>query len=215
MAGRRSPHAGRPQVTGPSPPCPACLLTGLRILTAEGAGRAVSAPGLESWATGSSVTGQSRGPGCLTLRQPVQQTGSNRTSLFQSCRLHGQQQVTNRHLCTPPPPPDKPAACCGCKDRITRGSRNCRHGEAARGSHHRAQGVRAGGGGGCHTWARRPGPIDYRHRGWGCEEQVPPGRGRFGHEVGRQFSCRRMGCVPTWPPCPRAFGSGQARRRFL
>lgn len=92
-------------------------------LTAEGAGQAGPAPGLDSLATGSSVTGQSRGPGCLSPLQPVQQRqGESYERLCQSCRLPGSSR-SSTGICSapPPPPPSKPAAYLGQKDKDSMG----------------------------------------------------------------------------------------------
>lgn len=101
-------------------PCPCS--PGLRItpepecaklaLTAEGAGQAGPAPGLDSLATGSSVTGQSRGPGCLSPLQPVQQRqGESYERLCQSCRLPGSSR-SSTDICSAPPPPSPFQASC-------------------------------------------------------------------------------------------------------
>lgn len=115
MAQRRSPRPGQPQVTRPSPPCSHVLAHQAPHHSRNRNALSWPPPSLESWATGSSVTGQSRGPGCRSLLQPVQQ----RQRLCQSCRLHARAAGHPQTSALPsqPPPPHKPAAYFGQKHR--------------------------------------------------------------------------------------------------
>lgn len=148
-----SPRSPAPRLPAPARPCspglritpePECTQ---RALTAEGAGQAGPAPGLDSLATGSSVTGQSRGPGCLSPLQLVQQRqGESYERLCQSCQLPGRAagHPQTSALLPRPPPPSKPAADLGQKDKDSMGKQELQAWGSGHGIIVTGTGMRAG-----------------------------------------------------------------------